>query len=195
MTVWAKIRGQFASALADLFDQTRPFGRLALVQVLMIMGDTLVTISLAGSLFFSISPQAAKSNVLLYLAVTIAPFAVVSPLLGPLIDRGQGARRAMVVFSALGRALVCPLMALNLDSLYLFPAAFVILILSKVYGVTKGALVPEMAAHEALARGHDGDEFDDANSYAEWNAKLVLLGTVAGFVASIPGVLLSLIHI
>ena len=189
MTTWAKIRGQFASALADLFDQTRPFGRLALVQVLMIMGDTLVTISLAGSLFFSISPQAAKSNVLLYLAVTIAPFAVVSPLLGPLIDRGQGARRAMVVFSALGRALVCPLMALNLDSLYLFPAAFVILILSKVYGVTKGALVPEMAAHEALARGHDGDEFDDANSYAEWNAKLVLLGTVAGFVASIPGVL------
>ncbi len=189
MTMWAKIRRQFATALADLFDQSRPFGRLALVQVLMIMGDTLVTISLAGSLFFSISPQAAKSNVLLYLAITIAPFAVVSPLLGPLIDRGQGARRAMVVFSALGRALVCPLMALNLDSLYLFPAAFVILILSKVYGVTKGALVPEMAAHEALARGHEVDDLDDADGYAEWNAKLVLLGTVAGFVASIPGVL------
>ncbi len=189
MTTWAKIRSQFAIALGDLFDQSRPFGRLALVQVLMIMGDTLVTISLAGSLFFSISPQAAKSNVLLYLAITIAPFAVVSPLLGPLIDKGQGARRAMVVFSALGRALVCPLMALNLDSLYLFPAAFVILILSKVYGVTKSALVPEMAARETLTHGSPSSDADGAEGYAQWNAKLVLLGTVAGFVASIPGVL------
>ncbi len=133
-------------ALHDLFDQREPFGRLALVQVLMLAGDTLVTISLAGSLFFSISPHAAKDRVFLYLVLTIAPFAVVSPLLGPLIDKSRGARRAMVVFSALGRAALCALMASHTNDLLLFPLAFFVLVLSKLYLVTRGALVPEMVA-------------------------------------------------
>ena len=66
-----RLRSLAGEALQDLFDQSTPFGRLALVQVLMIAGDTLVTISLAGSLFFSISPTEAKSKVLLYLLLTI----------------------------------------------------------------------------------------------------------------------------
>jgi MFS-type transporter involved in bile tolerance (Atg22 family) len=127
----------------------RPIGRLSLVQVAMLAGDTLVTISLAGSLFFSISPTEAKSKVFYYLLFTLAPFAIVSPLLGPLIDRSRGARRAMVVFSAVGRAVLCPLMALNVHSLLLFPLAFLVLVLSKLYLVTRGALVPEVAAMTA----------------------------------------------
>ena len=185
-----RLRGQFRDAISELFDQRRPFGRLALVQVLMIAGDTLVTISLAGSLFFSISPEAAKGKVLLYLLITIAPFSVVSPLLGPLIDRGQGARRAMVIVAAVGRAALCPFMARDLHSLLLFPEAFFILILSKLYGVTKGALVPEMAARDeeqAIARGERRRE--DHEGYAEWNARLTLLGTIAGFLATIPAVI------
>src|SRR5580698_1136597 len=125
-------------AQKDLFDQTHPVGRLSLVQCAMLSGDTLVTISLAGSLFFSISPHAATHQVLLYLLFTLAPFAVVSPLLGPLIDRSRGARRAMVVFSAVGRAVICPFMALNVHSLLLFPFAFLVLVLSKLYLVTRG---------------------------------------------------------
>jgi hypothetical protein len=211
-------------ASRDLFDQDKPFGRLALVQVLMLAGDTLVTISLAGSLFFSISPTGAKSRVFLYLVLTIAPFAVVSPLLGPLIDRTRGARRAMVVFSAVGRAAMCPLMARDTHSLLLFPEAFCILVLSKLYLVTRGALVPEMAA--ATAAGADdlepparlGDFFGGKSpeparpsppaaaaetpgakaeaeavspvEYAALNARLTLLGTVAGFIASVPAIIL-----
>jgi len=57
-------------ARQDLFDQTHPIGRLSLVQCAMLGGDTLVTISLAGSLFFSISPEAADHKVLLYLLST-----------------------------------------------------------------------------------------------------------------------------
>jgi len=49
----------------ELFDQTTAFGRLALVHVVMMAGDTLVTVSLAGSLFFSVSPTEAKGRVLL----------------------------------------------------------------------------------------------------------------------------------
>jgi len=67
--------------VADLFDQRRPFGRLALTHVLMTAGDTLFAVSLAGSLFFSISPTAAQDKVILYLVLTMAPFAVVAPAL------------------------------------------------------------------------------------------------------------------
>jgi len=141
------------TSVADLFDQRRPFGRLALTHVLMTAGDTMFAVSLAGSLFFSISPTAAKDKVLLYLVLTMAPFAVVAPLLGPLIDRSRGARRAMVVVSAVGRAALCPFLARDIHSLLLFPEAFVMLVLSKVYLVTKGALVPEMAALGLLDGG------------------------------------------
>lgn len=201
-----KLRTLGAEALADLFDQDTPFGRLALVQVLMLAGDTLVTISLAGSLFFSISPDAAKSKVLLYLLLTIAPFAIVSPFLGPLIDRSRGSRRAMVVCSALGRAILCPFMARDIHSLALFPEAFLILVLSKLYLVTRGALVPEIAAADAQRAAEQGWEPGHvaADAYlteppvdgerehglAGWNAQLTLLGTLAGFVASIPGIIL-----
>ncbi len=153
------------SAVDDLFDQRSPFGRLALTHVLMTAGDTLFAVSLAGSLFFSISPTAAKDKVLLYLLLTMGPFAVVAPALGPLIDRSRGARRAMVVISALGRAALCPFIARDIHSLLLFPEAFLMLVLSKVYLVTKGALVPEMAAMEmpgsGVGPGLDGPEWLD----------------------------------
>jgi Transmembrane secretion effector len=144
------------SALTDLFDQRRPFGRLALTHVLMTAGDTLFAVSLAGSLFFSISPGAAKDKVILYLLLTMAPFAVVAPALGPLVDRSRGARRAMVVTSALGRALLCPFIARDIHSLLLFPEAFLMLVLSKVYLVTKGAIVPEIAALDMAATAARG---------------------------------------
>ena len=198
-----RLRSLAGEALQDLFDQSTPFGRLALVQVLMIAGDTLVTISLAGSLFFSISPTEAKSKVLLYLLLTIAPFAIVSPFLGPLIDRSRNTRRAMVVFSAVGRALLCPLMARDIHSLALFPEAFLILVLSKLYMVTRGALVPEIATAEE-EMGDEYSSHEEADAYltestpdgrpqhglAGWNAQLTLLGTLAGFVISIPGIIL-----
>jgi MFS family permease len=176
-----QFRDMARQARQDLFDQSTPMGRLSLVQVAMLSGDTLVTISLAGSLFFSISPTEAKSKVFYYLLFTLAPFAIVSPLLGPLIDRSRGARRAMVVVAALGRAALCPLMALNVHSLLLFPLAFFVLVFSKLYLVTRGALVPEVAALTGP------DETGQQTEYATLNARLTLLGTVAGFVVGLPG--------
>ncbi|HXW33900.1 MAG TPA: hypothetical protein VEJ87_04925, partial [Acidimicrobiales bacterium] len=200
-------------ATADLFDQRSPFGRLALVHVLMTAGDTLLTVSLAGSLFFSISPDAARRKVLLYLFLTIAPFAVVAPLLAPLIDRSRGARRAMVVFSAAARAGVCLFMVGHLKSLLLFPAAFLMLVLSKLYLVTKGALVPLLAegkavlpgrrrgsrpdereAHEALpGNAPSAGEAATAGSnaatkvpLATLNARLGLLASLSGLAAGLP---------
>ena len=184
---WATVR----RARDDLLDQRRPFGRLALVQACMVAGSTLVAISLAGSLFFSISPDEAKSKVFLYLVLTLAPFAVISPLLGPLIDRSRGARRAMVVAAAAVAAALCPLMARDVHSLLLFPEAFVMLVLSNLYLVTRNTLVPEMVLAEGGGRAGGSEDRDDAESgFASLNARLTLLGTLAGFVVAIPGVVL-----
>jgi hypothetical protein len=230
-----RIGRQGRDALAVLLDQRTPFGRLALVHVLMTAGDTLVTVSLASSLFFSISPEAAKGRVLLYLLLTMAPFAVVAPFLGPVIDQSRGARRAMVVTSAGCRAVMCLIMAGALKSLLLFPEAFTMLVLSKVYLVTKGSLVPLLVGSPAdLGRtnavtgsgamgsdavapadasvdgaseegGSEDTGSEDAGSdvaakrahrhasidqsvLATSNARLGLLASLAGFVASVPAI-------
>ncbi len=179
----------------DLFDQRTAFGRLALVHVIMMAGDTLVTVSLAGSLFFSVSPTEAKGKVLLYLLLTIAPFAVVSPLLGPLIDRSANGRRLLVAFSAGVRAVLCILMAQHLNSLWLFPLAFLLLVSSKLYVVTRGALVPEMARSDQFREhgSHVGDagwpsaSVNGEKGFAGFNAQLTLLGTISGLLAGTVG--------
>ncbi len=138
----------------------------------MIAGDTLVTVSLAGSLFFSISPQAAKDKVLLYLVLTMAPFAVVAPVLGPLLDRGRRARRSLVIFSALGRGVLCVLLASDLKGFLVFPEAFTVLVLSKLYMVAKSSLVPEMAGGE--------------HALSAANARIALVATASGAMAAVP---------
>ena len=66
------------------------FTRLARVHALSTAVDTLVATSLAGSLFFSIPTGEARGRVALYLLLTIAPFAIVGPVLGPVLRPGQG---------------------------------------------------------------------------------------------------------
>jgi MFS transporter len=152
-----------------------PFARLSMVHAVSICGDTLVTTALAGSLFFSISPGAARSRVALYLALTMAPFAVVAPLLGPALDRSRGGRRLVVVASQLGRAVLCLAMARHLHSLLLFPEAFGVLVLSKAYAITKSALVPAAVA--------------DETGLVQANSRLAVLAVLAGFVSAGPGIL------
>ncbi|HEY5438608.1 MAG TPA: MFS transporter [Acidimicrobiales bacterium] len=179
----------------DLFDQSTAFGRLALVHVIMMAGDTLVTVSLAGSLFFSVSPTEAKGKVLLYLLLTIAPFAVVSPILGPLIDRSANGRRILVAVSAGLRAILCWMMSQHLNSLWLFPLAFLVLISSKLYVVTRGALVPEMARTDQLddhsehvgGAGWPSEGVPQDKGFSGFNAQLTLLGTLSGLVAGSIG--------
>ncbi len=188
--------GSLAWASAqDLFDQGTAFGRLALVHVLMMAGDTMVTVSLAGSLFFSVSPTEAKGKVLLYLLLTIAPFAVVSPILGPLIDRSANGRRILVAASAGVRVLLCWMMSQDLNSLWLYPMAFLVLVSSKLYVVTRGALVPEMARTDQLREhsarvGRAGwpiEGVEEETGFAGFNAQLTLLGTLVGLLAGSIG--------
>jgi Na+/melibiose symporter-like transporter len=160
---------------AEAFAVT-PFGRLARAHAVAVAGDTLVAIALAGTLFFSIDVDQARGEVFLYLALTMAPFAVVAPLVGPALDRAAGGRRWMVIGSSGLRAFVCLLMVRDVDSLLLFPEAFVYLVLAKSYQVAKSALVP------TVVRSHEG--------LVEANSKLSLISGVVGFAAAVPGALL-----
>ena len=161
----------------------------------MMAGDTMVTVSLAGSLFFSVSPTEAKGKVLLYLLLTIAPFAVVSPVLGPLIDRSANGRRILVAASAGVRVLLCWLMSQDLNSLWLFPMAFLVLVSSKLYVVTRGTLVPEMARTDQLREhsarvgraGWPVAGVEEETGFAGFNAQLTLLGTLVGLLAGSLG--------
>jgi hypothetical protein len=154
---------------------TPAFTRLARVHVLSTAADTLVAASLAGSLFFSIPTGEARGRVALYLLLTIAPFAVVGPLMGPALDRMKGGRRLLVIGTGVGRVVLCLLMARNLESLALFPLAFGVLVLGKAYGIARSALVPTVVDTDA--------------DLVQANSKLSLLSALSGVAAAIPGAL------
>lgn len=175
----SRASNRFTAAVSRPARSLTPFQRLARTHALMAAGEAVMAIALAGSLFLSISPAAARGKVLLFLAVSVAPFAVVAPLIGPAIDRMAGGRRLVVQIAALGRAIVGALMIVNLDSLLLFPLAFAAMVLQKTYIVSKSALVPTVVADE--------EELVEANS------KLGVISGVVGFVAAVPAGILQLI--
>jgi MFS family permease len=121
--------------------------RLIELGALNAAADAAVAISLAGTLFFQVPTDQARSQVALFLALTMLPFAVVAPLIGPVLDRfGQGRRWAIGATMAL-RAFLCWVLADAVgggDSLTLFPAALGCLVASKAYGVTRAAAVPRL---------------------------------------------------
>jgi MFS family permease len=82
--------------------------------------------------------------VALYLLVTMAPFAVVAPVVGPLLDRLQRGRRWAMAVSQLGRAALALVMAAHVDDLWLYPAALGVLVLSKAHNVLRAAVVPRV---------------------------------------------------
>ncbi|WP_420625171.1 MFS transporter [Candidatus Poriferisodalis sp.] len=157
----------------------QPFTWLARTHLLSAAGDALIAIALAGSLFFNLDPAAARPKVALYLLVTMAPFAVVGPLIGPMVDRARGGRRSMIIGAGIARAVLALLMVRHLDSLLLFPEAFGALVAGKTYHVAKSAVVPGLVREE--------------RDLVEANSKLMLLSGLGGALAAGPGVLLSLI--
>ena len=92
--------------------------------------------------------------------LTMAPFAVVAPVIGPALDRLRGGRRLLVILSCLGRAARCLIMAQVVtkpspEGLFIYPFAFGALVLSKGYSVARSSLVPSLLDDESsLVRAH-----------------------------------------
>ena len=115
------------------------------------VGDAFVAVALAGTLFFSASVDQARGRIALALLITIAPFAVLAPFLGPMLDRVQQGRRYILMGTLLARGLLCWGMAgavQHNDAVTLLPAAFGVLVLQKAYGVTRAAVTPRLLPSE-----------------------------------------------
>ncbi|HEX3335252.1 MAG TPA: MFS transporter [Jatrophihabitans sp.] len=132
---------------ASKSDGAEESGLTALIwnQVLSYGTDAMITVALAGTVFFGASAQAQRGNVLLYLLITMAPFAVVAPIIGPALDRLQHGRRWTMAGTAIGRAVLAVIMAGHpTELLILYPCALGSLVLSKAYGVVRAAAAPRL---------------------------------------------------
>jgi hypothetical protein len=140
--------------IGRMWQSEQPLERYGLAHLASVAGDAFVAIALAGSVFFDLPEGETRGRVALYLALTMAPLAIAAPLLVPLLDRA-GPRRAISFAAALGRAVVALYAAPRFGTLVLFPAAFILLALSKVHAITKNGLVAAYAGRtEGLVRAN-----------------------------------------
>lgn len=109
-------------------------------------GDVMITVALASTVFFSVPTDEARGRVALYLGITMAPFALLAPVIGPLLDRLPHGRRAAMAGSMLARAMLALILAGAVVSgtFELYPAALGVLVASKAYGVVRSAVVPRL---------------------------------------------------
>ena len=114
-------------------------------------GDTAFAVSLAGTVFFTVPSGQARDRVALFLLLTMAPFALMAPLIGPILDRFRHGRRwAIGATLGLRGFLVWSLAAsmTGSSSAWLYPAALGCLVASKAYGVTRASAVPRLLPKE-----------------------------------------------
>ncbi|WP_158881877.1 MFS transporter [Amycolatopsis anabasis] len=129
--------------------------------------DAAMMIALANTLFISpTSADSSKGKVALYLLVTIAPFALVAPVIGPALDRIQRGRRLAMCVASAGQALMAVIMALHFDDWILYPAALGMMVLSKSFTVLKAAVTPRVVPPEI--------------TLSKTNARLTVFGLVGG---------------
>jgi hypothetical protein len=131
---------------ADGADRTG-LGRLIELTAGHSAGDALITVSLAGALLFRLPVGQARGQVALYLLITMVPFAVVAPFVGPVLDRFRSGRRYIMAGTLFARGLLCWGMAgavHSSDALTLFPSALAVLVLSKAYNVSRAAIMPSV---------------------------------------------------
>ena len=119
--------------------------QLLWVNALHMAGDAMIAVSLAGTLFFAATTDAQRGNVALYLLVTMAPFAVLAPVIGP--AAGPAAARPAVGARGQPRSAArCWRWSWRRTSTtcWLYPAALGVLVLSKAHNVLRAAVVPRV---------------------------------------------------
>lgn len=144
----------YQAATADGADQSG-LTALTLPVIVNFAVDAAMAVALANTLFFAAAKGESKTNVGLYLLLTIAPFALIAPLIGPLLDRLQHGRRIAMATTFGLRVVLALLITFNCswnstthqlqyDPWVLYPCALGLLVLSKSFGVLKSAVTPRV---------------------------------------------------
>jgi MFS family permease len=131
-------------AAADGAEDTG-LARLTEMHAVNVAGDAAVTVSLAGTVF-AMPTDEARGRVALFLLLTMAPFVLLAPLIGPLLDRFRHGRRWALGSTLALRAFLAWVLAGAVveDSNWLFPAALGCLVASRSYAVSRAAAVPRL---------------------------------------------------
>lgn len=132
-----------------------------------------MAVGLANTLFFSAATAESRTKVALYLLITVAPFALIAPVIGPMLDRVQRGRRIALAVSCAGQGLLSVVMALHLNDWLLYPAALGTMVLSKSFDVLKAALTPRV--------------LPSGITLSKTNARLAVFGLAAGMVFGLFG--------
>ncbi len=113
--------------------------------------DTLVVTALASTIFFAVPTAQARGRVATSLAVTMVPFLLLAPLIGPMLDRARRGRRYALATTMVVRAFLAWVMAGAVGGagsqkaeLSLYPAVFGFLVCQKAYLVTRAAALPRV---------------------------------------------------
>ncbi|MBM6406122.1 MFS transporter [Phycicoccus sp. CSK15P-2] len=119
--------------------------RLTELHAVNVAGDAAVTVSLAGTVF-AMPTDEARGRVALFLLLTMAPFVVLAPLIGPLLDRFRHGRRWALGTTLAVRGFLAWVLATAVveESAWLFPAALGCLVGSRSYAVARAAAVPRL---------------------------------------------------
>ena len=151
-------------------DGARESGLSALTYAVMLnyASSATMAVGLANTLFFSAATAESKTKVALYLLITVAPFALIAPVIGPALDRIQHGRRLALAVSCLGQGLLSVVMALHFNDWLLYPAALGTMVLSKSFDVLKASITPRVLPSEI--------------TLAKTNARLAVFGLAAGTV-------------
>jgi MFS family permease len=149
---------------------------LSFAQGLSSGGDAFVTVSLAGSRVFNISPDASREQVLLYLVITMVPLAVLAPLIGPTVDRFRHIQRFVAAGFMGFRALCCLALVATLLELAFYPIALALLVASKASWVVKQTLLQGLV--------------DDPDELVGANARLARFSSITAAVAAVAAVAL-----
>ncbi|MBL8932122.1 MAG: MFS transporter [Kineosporiaceae bacterium] len=140
--------------------------------------DAMVVTALASTIFFAVPTEQARSQVITSLLVTMVPFSLLAPLIGPLLDRVRHGRRIALGVTMGARAWLAWVMASALadgtPAFSLYPAAFGFLVGQKSYLVIKAAALPRVVP--------DGAELLGAN------ARVSAAGTIAMIIGAPLGV-------
>lgn len=144
-------------------------------------GDMLVTVALASTIFFAVPTGEARGRVALYLLITMAPFVLLAPVIGPLLDRLPSGRRGAMAMSMLARAAVAWMMTSSIadGGLAVYPEALGVLVASKGYGVVRSVVVPRLLPRRV--------------TLVKANSRVTLAGLLATGIAAGVGALLHLL--
>lgn len=122
----------------------RPFRRLGAAVAAHAAADVMVAVALANTLFFAAPADAARHQVVLYLALAMLPVALLTPVVDALLARHARQLRHTLVLASAARAGIAAGLVLWADTAALYPLALLLLVASRAHGIARISLVPDV---------------------------------------------------